>query len=189
MATAMSTDDNSSSDGEWEVEEQLVLVELSGIIDTDFLSKEKKECKILGIETDQPVLQLDRHVFTGEYKDTIGTAVIFEEQDSGTADDNPKKLKYFCHTFKKLQMNRAFLSATSTDSDTGRSTATAMTTAKATATATTSSPGDVAMETDDTDVPSVPLDIDKRSLVSLVSDYDFFPKDTETDPDDDDTMS
>ncbi|XP_006815560.1 general transcription factor 3C polypeptide 6-like [Saccoglossus kowalevskii] len=99
---AAPTDDN-----EWVEEEQLVLVELSGIIDTDFLSKERRKCKLLGVETKQPVLQIDRYIFTGDYKDTLGTAVIFEEVN-GPGDD--KQLKYNCHTFKRLEMNRAFLS-------------------------------------------------------------------------------
>ncbi|XP_066104465.1 general transcription factor 3C polypeptide 6 isoform X3 [Saccopteryx bilineata] len=71
----------SSGDGEEEVEEaeQLVLVELSGIIDSDFLSKCENKCKILGIDTERPILQLDNYVFAGEYEDTLGTCVIFEE--------------------------------------------------------------------------------------------------------------
>ncbi|XP_075410783.1 general transcription factor 3C polypeptide 6 isoform X2 [Tenrec ecaudatus] len=65
---------------EWEEEEeQLVLVELSGIIDSDFLSKCENKCKILGIDTEKPIMQVDNYVFAGEYEDTLGTCVIFEE--------------------------------------------------------------------------------------------------------------
>ncbi|XP_021568527.1 general transcription factor 3C polypeptide 6 isoform X3 [Carlito syrichta] len=64
---------------EEEEEEQLVLVELSGIIDSDFLSKCENKCKILGIDTERPILQVDSYVFAGEYEDTLGTCVIFEE--------------------------------------------------------------------------------------------------------------
>ncbi|XP_049754988.1 general transcription factor 3C polypeptide 6 isoform X4 [Elephas maximus indicus] len=65
---------------EWEEEEeQLVLVELSGIIDSDFLSKCENKCKILGIDTERPIMQVDNYVFAGEYEDTLGTCVIFEE--------------------------------------------------------------------------------------------------------------
>ncbi|XP_070274007.1 general transcription factor 3C polypeptide 6 isoform X4 [Myotis yumanensis] len=62
-----------------EEKEQLVLVELSGIIDSDFLSKCENKCKILGIDTERPILQVDSYVFAGEYEDTLGTCVIFEE--------------------------------------------------------------------------------------------------------------
>ena len=59
--------------------EQLVMVELSGILDSDLLSKCENKCKILGIDTERPILQVDNYVFAGEYEDTVGTCVIFEE--------------------------------------------------------------------------------------------------------------
>ncbi|XP_073749881.1 general transcription factor 3C polypeptide 6 isoform X3 [Callorhinus ursinus] len=82
------TEERVREDGEEEEEEaeQLVLVELSGIIDSDFLSKCENKCKILGIDTERPILQVDSYVFAGEYEvafnfsaDTLGTCVIFEE--------------------------------------------------------------------------------------------------------------
>ncbi|XP_069763528.1 general transcription factor 3C polypeptide 6 [Narcine bancroftii] len=97
-------------DADWDEEEQLVVVELSGIIDPDFLLKCKNECKIVGIDTQQPIMQVDRCVFAGEYEDVLGTCVIFEE----TSDPDPEVedkllLKYKCHTAKKLLMKRTFL--------------------------------------------------------------------------------
>ncbi|KAJ7341839.1 hypothetical protein JRQ81_007284 [Phrynocephalus forsythii] len=67
--------------GDVVVEEQLVMVELSGIIDSDFLKKCENKCKILGIDTERPILQVDRYVFAGEYEDTLGTCVVFEENE------------------------------------------------------------------------------------------------------------
>ncbi|XP_078276248.1 general transcription factor 3C polypeptide 6 [Rhinoraja longicauda] len=98
-------------DVDWEEEEQLVVVELSGIIDPDFLLKCRNECKIVGIDTEQPIMQVDRCVFAGEYEDVLGTCVIFEE----TAEPDPEMedkllLQYKCHTVKKLLMKRTFLS-------------------------------------------------------------------------------
>ncbi|XP_059556683.1 general transcription factor 3C polypeptide 6 isoform X2 [Myotis daubentonii] len=91
-------------------EEQLVLVELSGIIDSDFLSKCENKCKILGIDTERPILQVDSYVFAGEYEDTLGTCVIFEENVEHDAEGNNKTvLKYKCHTMKKLSMTRTLL--------------------------------------------------------------------------------
>ncbi|KAL1770161.1 general transcription factor 3C polypeptide 6 [Sigmodon hispidus] len=115
MATAV--------DPSWEVEEeeeeeedieeqQFVLVELSGIIDSDFLSKCENKCKILGIDTEKPILQVDSYVFAGEYEDTLGTCVIFEEGvERGTDPEGNDKtvLKYKCHTMKKLSMTRTLL--------------------------------------------------------------------------------
>ncbi|XP_014636648.1 PREDICTED: general transcription factor 3C polypeptide 6 [Ceratotherium simum simum] len=103
----------SQGDGEEEEEEaeQLVLVELSGIIDSDFLSKCENKCKILGIDTERPILQVDSYVFAGEYEDTLGTCVIFEENvEHVDAEGNNKTvLKYKCHTMKKLSMTRTLL--------------------------------------------------------------------------------
>ncbi|XP_054578378.1 general transcription factor 3C polypeptide 6 isoform X2 [Eptesicus fuscus] len=107
MAAAV---ERSPRDGE-EEEEQLVLVELSGIIDSDFLSKCENKCKILGIDTERPILQVDSYVFAGEYEDTLGTCVIFEENvEHVDAEGNNKTvLKYKCHTMKKLSMTRTLL--------------------------------------------------------------------------------
>ncbi|CAN9499247.1 unnamed protein product [Ophioblennius macclurei] len=114
---------------EWEVqEEQLVVVELSGILNNDHLSKCRKSCKILDIDSDRPMLQIGQCVFAGEYEDTMGTCVLFEEvPHKGKSSNNPD-LKYMCHTVKKLTMQRVFLTEkkegeTSTEcSDTGQET-------------------------------------------------------------------
>ncbi|XP_036025147.1 general transcription factor 3C polypeptide 6 isoform X3 [Onychomys torridus] len=92
-------------------EEQFVLVELSGIIDSDFLSKCENKCKILGIDTERPILQVDSYVFTGEYEDTLGTCVIFEEGVERMDPEGTDRtvLKYKCHTMKKLSMTRTLL--------------------------------------------------------------------------------
>lgn len=98
------------SDDEYEEEEHLVSVELTGILDSDILEKCNNKCKILGINTEKPFLQVDKYVFAGEYEDALGTCVIFEEiLDHGDADHSKPKLKYKCHTVKKLNMTRTFL--------------------------------------------------------------------------------
>nr|XP_056712912.1 general transcription factor 3C polypeptide 6 [Euleptes europaea] len=87
------------------------MVELSGIIDSDFLEKCENRCKILGIDTERPILQVDRYVFAGEYEDTLGTCVVFEENKDCDAEGNQKlELKYKYHTMKKLNMTRTLLS-------------------------------------------------------------------------------
>lgn len=88
-----------------------MLVELSGIMDSDFLSKCENKCKILGIDSERPILQVDRYVFAGEYEDTLGTCVIFEENVENVDADGSNRtvLKYKCHTMKKLSMTRTLL--------------------------------------------------------------------------------
>ncbi|XP_068595670.1 general transcription factor 3C polypeptide 6 isoform X4 [Brachionichthys hirsutus] len=94
---------------EWEEEEQLVVVELSGVINSDCLSKCPGACTILDIDSEKPMMQIGQYVFAGEYEETLGTCVLFEEGPnkghSGTGPD----LKYTCHTGKKLMMQRIFL--------------------------------------------------------------------------------
>ncbi|XP_012737578.2 general transcription factor 3C polypeptide 6 [Fundulus heteroclitus] len=95
-------------DDEWEEEEQLVVVELSGIINNDFLSK-CQTCKILDIDSERPMMQVGQYVFAGEYDDALGTCVLFEElPKKGKAKESPG-LRYMCHTVKKLTMQRIFL--------------------------------------------------------------------------------
>ncbi|KAJ8373761.1 hypothetical protein SKAU_G00043410 [Synaphobranchus kaupii] len=95
---------------EWEEEEQLVVVELSGLINSDFLTKCQGQLKVVGINTEQPMIQVGNYVFAGEYEDALGTCVIFEENRGcdGDAESSPK-LEYKCHTVKKLMMQRTFL--------------------------------------------------------------------------------
>lgn len=54
---------------------------------------------------------MDSYVFAGEYEDTLGTCVIFEENvEHVDAEGNNKTvLKYKCHTMKKLSMTRTLL--------------------------------------------------------------------------------
>ena len=65
----------------------------------------------MGIDTEKPNLQVDSYVFAGEYEDTLGTCVIFEENvEHVDAEGNNKTvLKYKCHTMKKLSMTRTLL--------------------------------------------------------------------------------
>ncbi|XP_039664359.1 general transcription factor 3C polypeptide 6 isoform X2 [Perca fluviatilis] len=94
---------------EWEEEEQLVVVELSGIINNDFLSKCRGTCKILDIDSEKPMMQVGQYVFAGEYENALGTCVLFEEGPQKEKADSVPELKYMCHTVKKLMMQRIFL--------------------------------------------------------------------------------
>ncbi|XP_017261368.1 general transcription factor 3C polypeptide 6 isoform X2 [Kryptolebias marmoratus] len=96
-------------DDEWEEEEQLVLVELSGILNNDFLSKCRGPCKILDIDSERPMMQIGQYVFAGEYEDALGTCVVFEEVPRKGKANSGADLRYLCHTMKKLTMQRIFL--------------------------------------------------------------------------------
>ena len=108
--------DGTDSEGEWE--EMDLMVELKGIIDSDWSKKCGNKCKIVGLDSDTPLLQWDRYVFSGEYKDIAGTGVMFEKKPVKTEDGVSFDLKYNCHTFKKLSMVRAFLAEKETEEHT-----------------------------------------------------------------------
>lgn len=94
-------------------------MELSGIIDNDFLFKTDKDCKVLGLDTGKPVMQFGHYIFSGEYKDALGTLVFFEDVETKkqlSAFGQPQKeLKFKQMTNKKLVMKRAFLEPKSKD--------------------------------------------------------------------------
>lgn len=96
---------------EWEEEEQLFVAELSGVIDSDVLCKRGGVCKMVGMSSEQPMVQVGRYVFAGEYEDSLGSCVIFEDQTKDrTKSSSSPVLKYKCHTMKKLMLQRTFLS-------------------------------------------------------------------------------
>ncbi|CAN7938156.1 unnamed protein product [Ixodes hexagonus] len=106
-----------------EEDEAYVLVELTGVIDSEVMNLAGKACSILGVETAEPVLKLGSYVFTGEYSDAIGTCVLFEDlgpaaepptprSSSAAASFNkhpPRVLKFFGKTEKRLDMKTSFL--------------------------------------------------------------------------------
>ncbi|XP_067357886.1 general transcription factor 3C polypeptide 6 isoform X2 [Channa argus] len=88
------------------IQEQLVVVELAGVINNDLVSKCRGTCKILDIDSEKPMMQIGQYVFAGEYEDALGTCVLFEEDPHRASGS---ELKYMCHTVKKLMMQRIFL--------------------------------------------------------------------------------
>ena len=123
-------DIKSEKDEDDEYETQLVVVDLSGITDPNYLKNCPSKCKIIGLETDTPVLQLGHYVFSGEYHDTIGTDMLFKktyvdspgrsgDRNSQDADGETQlKLEYQGCTHKRLKMKRAFLTPKESDAET-----------------------------------------------------------------------
>lgn len=114
------------SDSEYEEEETLVMVELHGVIDSEIFAQDSFEkFKILAIDSERPILQVENFVFSGEYEHTMGTAVFFEEEDKRVKKCDPvfckkpsRMLKYVCKTNKKLTMKRVFISEKQAESNT-----------------------------------------------------------------------
>lgn len=105
-------EEQKNDDNEYEEEESLVVVELSGIMETDLVSQ-VQECKVLGIDTEKPLLQLDNYIFQGQYEDAMGTCMMFEEKLLPETDEfsteAQKELEYQYLTNKKVLMQRVFI--------------------------------------------------------------------------------
>lgn len=82
-----------------------ILLEVTGIIDADTFSK-TGNCRILGLMTENPILQVGNYIFSGEYKETVGTSLFFEED---CQDKSGTSLKYVCKSSRKLDLKRAVL--------------------------------------------------------------------------------
>ncbi|KAG0726624.1 General transcription factor 3C polypeptide 6 [Chionoecetes opilio] len=109
-----------------EEEETLVLVELHGVIDSEIFNQESfSKFKVMAIESDRPVLQVENFIFSGEYQHTLGTAALFEEEEKRLKCDPvfckkpPRMLRYSCGTNKKLAMKRIFVSEKNAGQETG----------------------------------------------------------------------
>lgn len=101
----------------YEEEEMLVMVELNGVIDSEIFAKDSfDKFKVLAIDSERPILQVENFVFSGGYDHTRGTAIFFEEDEKKLKCDPvfckkpPRMLKYVCKTNKKLTMKRVFIS-------------------------------------------------------------------------------
>lgn len=71
-----------------------------------------------GIDSDEPIFQLGRSVFSGQYKDTLGTKVLFECNSEMRADSTQSDgavLDYSMCVSKVLEMQRVFLSERETE--------------------------------------------------------------------------
>ncbi|XP_052780957.1 general transcription factor 3C polypeptide 6-like isoform X3 [Mya arenaria] len=96
--------------------ESTVLVELQGLMETNFL-EQVKVARMLGIEASKPLLQLDDYTFTGEFSDTVGTAMMFDVKPSdnpGSSSEVPgdkqeSELDLHCIANKKWTVRRVFL--------------------------------------------------------------------------------
>ncbi|KAK7864747.1 hypothetical protein R5R35_005832 [Gryllus longicercus] len=100
---------------EEEEEEYLVHVEFDSILDSETFKKQNLFFKVIGIDSEKPVMQIGDQVFTGQYRDIPGTSLFFEEDDAKVADDAvfaktaDTTLRYEYKTRKSLVMRRVFI--------------------------------------------------------------------------------
>ncbi|ELU18600.1 hypothetical protein CAPTEDRAFT_228780 [Capitella teleta] len=92
--------------------ETTIVVELSGIADNDWTKSIGEKCQIVGLDSDEPILQMGRYTFQGGFKDSLCTHAIFEKEEVACTDNEPsrEKFNFFAKTHKVLDMHRVFLS-------------------------------------------------------------------------------
>jgi general transcription factor 3C polypeptide 6 len=105
-----------TEDCDWETdEEEMVHVQLSGIFQSELLGAAQAQAKFVGIETEQPIVQIGGQVFVGKYEDVAGTAVFLrqEQQEPGPEKEDdfarPHPAEFVCQTHKRLVLRRVFL--------------------------------------------------------------------------------
>ena len=117
--------------GQWEVvQEQFIHAKLSGLYQDDlFRATEPSEqqqsdfcnltIQIVGLDSDEPILQIGKEIFAGSYQDSGETSVFFRceprpldqiREDPVFSRDLPAiKSNYECKTSKVLCFKRVFL--------------------------------------------------------------------------------
>ncbi|KAK7597762.1 hypothetical protein V9T40_009987 [Parthenolecanium corni] len=103
-------DDNFSE----EEEEILVYVNFEDLAD-DYSMKDLASTKILGLDSDEPIVQMGNKVFGGSWNEVVGTALFFEPtapvpKRCYFSEKVSKPLKYFNKTTKQLNLKRIFIS-------------------------------------------------------------------------------
>lgn len=83
-----------------ESDEKYFVVEFSGLIDRLSIKEKLANAKFIGLETAEPILQIDNCFFRGNFQDIVGTNITFDQKD----------LSFVAKTDKKLVMKRVFLS-------------------------------------------------------------------------------
>ncbi|RZF48425.1 hypothetical protein LSTR_LSTR011378 [Laodelphax striatellus] len=103
------TEDND----EYEEEEILVHVQFDCDVDTKLFNAE--EPKIIGLDTENPIMQMGPQFYRGTWQDTMGTSAFFApEPDPAPIDPifsrvKTPLMKLACHTRKSLLMSRVFV--------------------------------------------------------------------------------
>ncbi|CAH1401928.1 unnamed protein product [Nezara viridula] len=102
-------------DFEGESEDLLIYMDFNTKIEDVFFASDK-DFKIIGLDSQKPVLQLGNQVYQGEWRDTVGTHLFFEEVEENKQNTDPlfsenpeKTMSFRFKTDKLLHMSRIFL--------------------------------------------------------------------------------
>ncbi|XP_054272315.1 general transcription factor 3C polypeptide 6 isoform X2 [Macrosteles quadrilineatus] len=108
------TDANVSE--EIEEEEILVYADFDAVIDESMIQKDSL-IKVIGLDGDEPFLQMGTQMFSGKWHDTVGTNLFFEAEpapppaDPVFSDTPQTLLNYKYKTSKCLELSRVFINS------------------------------------------------------------------------------
>jgi hypothetical protein len=108
---------------EWTtVSEQIIHADVHGLYQDDILKSSVSQgwVQLIGLDTEEPILQVGRQTFAGTFSDSADTSVFFrcEPSSSGSEAEADKvfshapprlSASYQCKTKKKLSFKRVFL--------------------------------------------------------------------------------
>ncbi|EAT45353.1 AAEL003390-PA [Aedes aegypti] len=102
-------------DGDYIDEEMLVFADFETHLAADELTNPDIRIKVIGIDSDNPVIQINDDIYRGSYDFAMGTNVFLEEDPEAKSKidplyslDPPKMYKYGGQSQKVLKMKRIF---------------------------------------------------------------------------------
>lgn len=108
---------NDSSDSEYEDVEYLVFADFKNSIQPNELKHEDAAIKVIGIESDTPMAEVNGHIYRGRYENSVGTNVFFEKEkreDKQAGDPLyesvcRQRYKYVDKSTKVIAFERAYI--------------------------------------------------------------------------------
>ncbi|XP_034110621.1 uncharacterized protein LOC132791946 isoform X1 [Drosophila nasuta] len=106
---------NNDSDSEYEETEYLVYADFKNHLAPHQLKHEDAAFKIIGIETDTPMAEVNGNIFKGSYDMSLGTNLFFEKDNNSSPGDplfEPvcrQQYKYVTKTDKVITFERTYI--------------------------------------------------------------------------------
>lgn len=115
----MDYDDSPDLEGDTKEEEYLVYVDFGPHLPFDELVDPETQIKIIGLDTDTPLAQVNGRFYQGDYDYAMGTKLFFAEAEEDMRQHwfgerhSSKSFKFMDKTDKVLTMNRIFVTSKS----------------------------------------------------------------------------
>ncbi|KQS70884.1 uncharacterized protein LOC113563683 [Drosophila erecta] len=106
---------NDSSDSEYEDQDYLVFADFKNHIHPHQLKHEDAAIKVIGIESDTPMAEVNGSIYRGRYEHSVGTNVFFEKEKDNLASDPlfesvcRQRYKYVNKSTKVISFERVYV--------------------------------------------------------------------------------